>query len=226
MANINQMSGNGIMKTDPHVGEGRRPPKKDLDKEDFMTLFVAQMLSQNPTKPYDGNTMMQQMGQMSSLAATEDLQKTIHSLNYSLGKSGMLSASQLVGRKAHLVSDKSPLIKGEGLRGSALVPAKTEDIVITIKDAKGGIVKTIHKGTSEKGGPVDFDWDGKDANTNDLPEGIYTISATGKINGKQVDLKTAGCFNIESVAMNPMTADIIVNVSTGAFDIGQIVKVI
>lgn len=222
---INQAGGKYFNGTDPNAGK-ERVAKKELSKDDFIKIFLTQMKAQNPLKPYDSSVMLQQMGQLTSLTATEELQGTIRNLNSNIGSSKILSASQLVNRKVQVLSDKSPLVAGKGLQGSAIVPAQASSVVITIKDAKGNVVKTIDKGVSE-GGVLDFDWDGKGADGKELPADFYQISAKAKIGGKEIDLNTAGTFTVNSVAMNPATGTVFLNVDgLGGIDLNYIVKII
>lgn len=226
MTIINQAGGNMFNPTDPNVGQEKKVAKKELSKDDFLKIFLTQMKSQNPLKPYDSSAMLQQMGQLTALTATEELQGTIRHLNLTIGKSEILSASQLVNRKVQLLSDKSPLVSGQGLQGAVILPAKANDVTITITDSQGNIVKTIEKGVSEAG-VVDFDWDGKDASGRDLNPDFYQISAKGTIDGKKIDLATAGTYKVNSVAMNPSTGNVILNVDgMGGVDMRYIVKII
>lgn len=226
MTVINQAGGKFFTQTDPNVGQEKRVAKKELSKEDFLKIFLTQMKSQNPLKPYDSSAMLQQMGQLTALTATEELQGSIRHLNHTIGKSEILSASQLVNRKVQLISDKSPLVAKEGLDGSVIVPGKASSVVITIKDAKGNVVKTIEKGVSESG-VLDFHWDGKGADDKEMPADFYQISAKAKIDGKELDLNTAGTYKVNSVAMNPASGTVYLNVDgLGGVDMSYIIKII
>lgn len=204
----------------------RQGGKKDLSKDDFMTIFLTQMRMQSPLKPFDSAQMLQQMSMLTSLTSTEELQRTIQGLNLSIAKSQVMSASQLIGKRVQIPSGVSPLVAGHGLSGSVILPGDVSDVTITIKDESGKVVKTINKGKSGSG-VLDFDWDGKDADGNEMKADYYKISATATIDGKQVDLHTAGTFTIGSVAMNPETGAVIMNVDgLGGVDMGEIIKIL
>lgn len=204
----------------------RQGGKKDLSKDDFMTIFLKQMSMQDPMKPFDSSQMLQHMSMLTSLTSNEELQKTIQGLNLSIAKSQVMSASQLIGKKVQIPSGVSPLVEGQGLSGSVILPGSVSGVTITIKDKDGNVVKTIDKGASGAG-VLDFDWDGKDADGKELPADYYKISASATIDGKQVDLHTAGTFKIGSVAMNPETGAVILNVDgLGGVDMGEIIKIL
>lgn len=227
MPTINDSTGVGRSEHDINAEKNdRQGGKKELSKDDFMTIFLTQMRMQSPLKPYDSAQMLQQMGMLSSLTASEELQKTIHALGSNIARSQVMSASQLIGKKVHIPSGVSPLVKGEGVSGSVVVPAEATDVTITIKDKDGNVVKTISKGSSGRG-VLDFDWDGKDADGNELKPDFYKISAEATINGKKLGIHTAGTFKIESVAMNPANGAVILNVDgLGGVDMGEIIKIL
>lgn len=226
MTTINNSLGGADMSIDVDRTGDRQGGKKDLSKDDFMTIFLTQMRMQSPLKPYDSAQMLQQMSMLTSLTSTEELQRTIQGLNLSIAKSQVMSASQLIGKRVQIPSGVSPLVAGHGLSGSVILPGSVSNVTITIKDKDGKVVKTIEKGESGSG-VLDFDWDGKDADGNEMKADYYKISATATMDGKQVDLHTAGTFTIGSVAMNPETGAVIMNVDgLGGVDMGEIIKIL
>lgn len=221
MTQINNMYGSSPASPETQIGG-----KKELSKDDFIKIFLAQMKLQSPLKPYDSSAMLQQMSQLTALSATEELQNTIKNLNYNLGKSQAISASQLIGKNVQIPSEISPYVKGESLRGSVVLPNDASNIEISIKNSKGEVVQVLNKGNSSAG-VLDFAWDGKDADNNQLESDYYQISATATINGEKSRLMTAGTFKVESVALNPADNNVILNVDgLGGIDMSDIIKII
>ena len=54
---------------------------KQLGKQDFLKLLMAQLQNQDPMKPMDDSQMIAQMAQFSALEATQQLQQTIQQSN-------------------------------------------------------------------------------------------------------------------------------------------------
>src|SRR6266567_1558434 len=54
---------------------------KQLGKDDFLKLLLAQMQNKDPMKPMDDSQMIAQMAQFSALEATQQLQQTIQQNN-------------------------------------------------------------------------------------------------------------------------------------------------
>lgn len=176
-------------------------PRKELKQEDFMKLLLTQLKYQSPVKPYDSSEMLQQMSQMTTLTATQSLEKTIQQLNASLADSQIAQASQLVGRSVQIPSDVSLLEKNGTLSGSVMTRQAMDAITINIKDATGQIVKSIEL-TGVAAGMHNFSWDGKNGSGDMLPPGMYHISAAGRQHGKSVGLETSAITKVNSIALD------------------------
>jgi flagellar basal-body rod modification protein FlgD len=203
---------------------------KALSQEDFMKLFLAQMRTQSPLKPFDSGEMMQQMSQLTSLSATQELEKTIKMMNANLGRSQVVSATQLIGKRVAIASEKSPLVYNadgtpQGLDGSIVLPKASTGCKIEIKDSANKVVATLNLPASGSG-VQDFHWDGKGADGKPLPADFYTITANAKIDGQDQRVYTAGVFKINSVTMDRQTSAVILNVDgMGGMDMGDIIKI-
>lgn len=196
-----------------------------LTQDDFIKLLLTQMRLQTPQNPFDSNTMMQQMSQLTTLSATKEMENAVQSLNTNLGATQVLSASQLIGKKVQVPNEMSPLVANEGLFGSVVLPKDVENVTITIRDLNDKVVKTIELGSSEQG-VVDFSWDGMDANNNLSAPGFYKISAASLINGANVAIPTAGTFKVNSVALDKNGNGVILNLDgIGGINMKDLIKI-
>ena len=206
-------------------------PRNELAPDDFITLFLAQMRNQNPMKPTDSSAILQQMSEVSSISANKDMQKTLNGLaqnvNMALANSQVLQSTQMIGKHVQIASDSAPLIKDEGLSGSAIVPAAASKVQVKIKDAVGNVIKTIDCGAAASGGLVDFNWDGKGDDGKQYDPGFYTMNATATINGTTAAVHTAGAFKVNSVGLNQQSGGVILNVDgVGGTEMGDIIKIL
>jgi flagellar basal-body rod modification protein FlgD len=200
---------------------------KELSKDNFIKLFLTQLKMQSPLKPLQSSEMMQQMSQLTSLSATQELEKTIKSLNANLGKSQVLQASQLIGKKIQLLNNTSPLTPLDGLSGSIVLPSAAQDLTVMIKDKNENVVKTIKLGDVASNGLVDFKWDGKDEAGNLVQADFYKISATGNLNGQITQLPTAGTFKVNSVGLDNRTDGVILNLEgIGGVNMEDVIKIL
>jgi flagellar basal-body rod modification protein FlgD len=207
------------------MGE-RQVGRKQLSQDDFMRIFLKQMNSQSPLKPYDSAAMMQQMAEFTSLSASEDLKNTISKLNVNLNKSQAIAGSDLIGKQVSLLSDYSPLVKDQGLHGSVMLTQPATDVTVQIKDANNQVIKTVKLGSSGQG-VTDFSWDGVGDNNQVYQPDNYHISATATVDGKQVDVYTAGQYKVNSVTWNRSNGAVILNVDgIGGVDMDELVKIL
>lgn len=214
-------------KTPPTVING----KKQLNPDDFITLFTNQLTHQNPFKPADSSTLLQQMADISTITASKDTQKALANLQQdieqALGNSQFLNSSQLIGKRVEVSSGNSQLVANEGLYGSIVLPGAADNVKVTIKDQNNNVVKEILLDATSSAGTVDFNWDGKKADSTTASPDFYQISATAVVDGKEVKVPTLGAFKVKSVAANPQTRDVALNVEgLGGLDLKNIIKII
>jgi flagellar basal-body rod modification protein FlgD len=209
----------------------KKSAKNELSPDDFIKLFLAQMKNQNPAHPTDSSAILQQMSEISSMSASHDMQKTLSTLtdnvNIALANSQVLQSTQMIGKKVQVLSETSPLIAGEGLSGSAVIPSAVSDVKVMIKDSAGTVVKTLDLGAASSGGLVDFKWDGVGDDGKKFDPGYYSISAKATIDGKIASVQTAGSFKVGSVGLNQKTGGVVLNVDgLGGTDMGDIIKIL
>lgn len=216
ISNVSENIGTGI--TDQLKGN-------QLNQEGFMKLLLAQLRLQSPTSPFDSSTMMQQISQLTALSSTQSLEKTVKSLSENMGTSQILEASRLVGEQVQILSETCPLVSGEGLKGSVVVPKGVDKIEVTIRDSHDNIVKTLNLDALSDG-VLDFSWDGLDASNNPMAAGYYKVSATAMLDGKNAALPVAGTFKVNSVALDRNGKGVILNVDgLGGVSINDIIKI-
>lgn len=72
-----------------------------LSSEDFLKILVTQLQNQDPSKPMDGDQLLNQISQMRSLQANLELEKSLKSL--SLGQQ-LGSATSFIGKTVTAVT--------------------------------------------------------------------------------------------------------------------------
>lgn len=230
MTTVNSLTNNGSTSAPGAI----TPSMKAMTPDDFMHLFLAQLTHQDPMKPADSSTMLQQMTDISSIQATASLQTSLKdfetSMNATMSNAELMNATQLVGRNVLVASSISPLVAGKGLQGSIAAPAGSSSITVTIKDSTGQTVDTINLGNTTGGGLMDFSWDGTLRNPDGSSAGTaqpgnYNISAVANVGGKVQTLQTAGAFGVKSVAVDPQSNDLIFNLDVlGGAKMSDIIK--
>lgn len=185
----------GIQKKQPEKGVN-----KELGKDAFLTLMVAQLKNQNPLEPMENSEFVAQLAQFSSVEGIQKLNETVGSMATSFQSSQALQASSLVGRWVKIPTDVA--YKGaEGqIAGTVAVPASTSNLQLNIYDKSGELVWSEDLG-SQKAGDVSFVWDGVTTSGEVLPAGAYKFEAIAGVNGKPVQLETYLSANVNSVTL-------------------------
>jgi len=172
--------------------------KTSLSTDDFMTLLLAELKYQDPTKPTDTEQILTQTSQLASLESTDKTNSTLADLTKSLASSQQFSTISAIGKMADIGSDAITSKKGDSATFELYFPEDVDSGTINIKDTNGAVVQTIDLGNQDKG--VDqFTWDGTTHSGKDAEDGIYHIDANyTDING---DDKTTslGKYPIASV---------------------------
>lgn len=83
---------------------------QDLDVDKFLKLMLAELQNQDPLEPMDNAQMMQQIGEIRSIAATDKLSTTLSGVQ--LGQA-LASASSLLGKTITGLSDDNAQVNGK-----------------------------------------------------------------------------------------------------------------
>jgi flagellar basal-body rod modification protein FlgD len=179
----------------------------ELGQAAFLELMITQMNNQNPLSPQDNSEFVAQLAQFSSVEGLERLNNSFNSFM----SNNALQASSLVGRSVSVESERSTLVNGGIIAGSAEVLYPTNNLKISIYDELGALVHTIPVGEVPKGDMV-FRWDGQNIEINGelldweagedaATAGEYRFEITADQNGKNEALKTSLSANVNSVTI-------------------------
>lgn len=175
---------------------------KELDKNAFLELMVAQLNNQDPLNPQENGEFIAQLAQFSSVEGIENLNNTVEVMSTSLQSSQALQASALVGRTVHVLSDKSYLAPEGAISGTIKLDRSTTNLTLNIANNAGVLIDQVDMG-SQVAGDIRFAWNGKDANGVPYPAGEYLFTAEANISGAPEQIDIALSANVDSVSINP-----------------------
>jgi len=184
-----------------------------LGGTDFLTLMLAQLKNQDPTSPVDSNTFLTQLAQLSQVQGITQLNTSFSTLSNSLSSSQALQASSLLGHQALVNSTTANLAANGTVTGAVNVPQTTSQVLLSVKDSTGVLVRQINLG-AQPTGLASFSWDGKMGNGAQAAAGTYTLSAqyAGAVSGGTA-ATTLVNGTVESVSMGAGSTGLTVNVS-------------
>ncbi|WP_339079539.1 flagellar hook assembly protein FlgD [Pseudomonas sp. TMP9] len=174
--------------------------KKELGKNEFLNLLVAQLNNQNPLEPQSNGEFIAQLAQFSQVEGIEKLNTSMGSLVTGYQSSQALQASSLVGRKVIVPGDKAVVDTSESFKASLILPTSSSNVAVNIYDKSGAAVSRINLG-EQAAGNVSFIWDGKDASGNLLPPGTYKFEAQASYAEGTKGLYTLLPANVDSVTL-------------------------
>ena len=196
-----------------------------LTQEDFLSLLTTQLAYQDPTKPVDNAQMVSQMAQISTVDGITSLNSSVSNLSTVVTSSQALMASSLVGQKVLLPSSTGYITSGAGMSGVVATGEGASDLTISIKNSSGAVVYQTNV-SGEQAGNVPFNWDGKDSKGNALPEGKYTVSATGLVDGKSQALSGLVYGKVNSVTLGSSSTSTALNINgLGSIELSNILEV-
>ena len=175
----------------------------DMGSDDFLTLMIAQMKNQDPTKPMDQMAFMSQLAQFGTLSGVQELNGSFGDLSTSLTGAQAVQASSLVGRSVAMDTQSASLAPvGRNEAGDTIhilsatvdMGRQSEGGVFEVRDGSG---RLVFSGQLPAGsGNVPVVWDGAAADGSQLPPGEYSISAQVERGG---DLRPAPVYGHDTV---------------------------
>lgn len=171
-----------------------------LDKDAFLQLLVTQLTLQDPTNPFDDKELTAQLAQFSSLESLNNINESVNSILDTLDNNSILSAVKFL--DTYVVAPGNEISKQDEniTKIEYQLQDKSVKTYVNIFDESGNIVNTIDLG-AKLPGTYTFQWDGKDFNGNDLPDGIYNVrfGAEGE-NGEPILISTKASGKVVGVS--------------------------
>lgn len=83
---------------------------KDLDINQFLQLMVSELTHQDPLNPMDNTQLVQQIGELRSIAASDQLTTTLQSVQT---QQSLTTASSLIGKQVTALNSSNENISGK-----------------------------------------------------------------------------------------------------------------
>jgi len=169
-----------------------------LSKDAFLKLLVAQLQHQDPTNTQDPNQMVAQMATFSSLEAQQNTNTLLASIQTQNAALYQAQSADLIGKKIQITSSNVALSGGAASIGVNM--GADGNATLTIKNANGQVVRTLGPGALAAGDST-LNWNGKDENGVQLPDGNYTVAISAKTaNGAAITASTTTSAVVTAVS--------------------------
>ena len=202
-ANINNTGSSAVS-----ASGTKKTATKDLDKNAFLSLLVAQLKNQDPTASSDPNAMVQQMTSFSSLEQMQNMNTSLTSIQNQNSAIFQAQSANLIGKQVQVTSSTLDLKDGSSNVGITLA-ASAASVSLKILDAGGNVVATLNQGSQAAGDHM-ISWNGKDASGNQLPNGTYSVAVSALDSaGANVTATTSASMRVDSVYFNDGTITVL-----------------
>jgi len=151
-------------------------PKKELGKEDFLTLLVEQLKHQDPLNPMESTEFTAQLAQFSSLEQLFGMNENLGGIREVLSNQNKENLLELIGKTVK-ADDNTILIKDGNAASGSYVLEDAADVAISVYDGNGIEIRSLYPGRQDAG-EYDVTWDGKDNSGEMVEDGIYTFEIT------------------------------------------------
>lgn len=206
--------------------EKKEGPKgeKDLGRDEFLKLLIAQLENQDPTNPQENGEFVAQLAQFSQLEETQKMGGSFEEFASAFQSTKHLQATSLVGRPVHVESDHTAL----GESGAVSVLADFEGAVqsasLMVYNEGGEIVDSFELGQQPEG-QQEFIWTGTDADDERFPPGDYyfEVSASGGKEASSVPIYLSA--NVNSVTIEKGGALTLNLASIGKVSMDDIIQI-
>jgi flagellar basal-body rod modification protein FlgD len=187
---------NGTSSTSSTGSTGGTSPA-DLQNT-FLQLLVAQLKNQDPTNPMDSSQMTSQLAQISTVQGISQLNTSLTSLSTQLAAGQQSQAALLIGSTVLAPGNSISVASGKAGAFGVQLASAVSDLQVVVKNSAGTIVNTIDLG-KQSAGTIPVGWTPTDTAGNALPDGNYTITAGGTINGQQATATTLTGATVQGV---------------------------
>ncbi len=144
----------------------------ELDRQDFMTLFITQLQYQDPMKPMDSYEMASQMAQFSNMEATMKVADNMEKLlNYQISQNN-LQLLNLIGKSVQAIGDQIGVVNGTANPTEFTLANATDRCFVNVYDAAGHLVDIETLGY-QASGLRQFAWDAKNTKGEIVKDGAY-----------------------------------------------------
>ena len=212
------MSTTAIQGTDPNAAAAAAattaaglPANQTIDKQQFLTLFLAQLKNQDPLSPLQPDQLTAQLAQFSSLEQLTGINSRLDTLagNFKQDSTGALIA--LMGKQVSFDGSQIGLKAGKASEIKYTLTSSAEKVTATIHNSSGQLVRTLDLG-GNPAGEHSFKWDGLGGNGATLPDGTYKveISVPGKGNEPATPLSLTATDTVDGVDMSGDTPMLLV----------------
>ena len=195
--------------------------KKELDREDFMKLFITQLQHQDPLEPLESYEMASQLAQFSSMEATLKVSDNLEKLLDFQRSQNNLQLLSLIDRDITAFGNRIAVENGSASATEFRIERETDFCIVEIYNEEGRLVTAKNLGKLLPGAHH-VGWDGKDDSGTTVADGVYTYRVDALApTGEQLTVEhyTGGRVSAVEFANGKATVTVAGHIELGVGDI-------
>ncbi len=199
----------------------------DMDKDDFLKLFVEQLKNQDPMNPMDNYEVAAQLAQYSSLEQLVNLNSSFENFMKQSAQNAYFQGISLIGKEVDYVGDKFTFDpeKDDTLKIKFKLDSPSRKVNVNIYDENGNFVRNVILDDAESG-ENSVEWDGFNTQGNKASKGIYKYDIVAyNDEGEEVSYTPYGHGIINSITYDKDNSETNFKVNGETIDISNIVNV-
>lgn len=197
--------------------------RQSFGQDEFLKMMLVQLKNQDPLKPLDPAQFLGQLAQFSTVTGIQAMQRSLASLNATLGSASLMEGASLVGRDVLSSASTGRLGPAGGLGGAVVAPPGASAVQVAVRDLSGALVRRFEVPAST--GLVDFRWDGIDQSGQRAAPGLYAIEAIGIVGGSGKSLEVLLEQRVNSVTIDGTAGGLVLNTSGGPVPLDRVRRV-
>ncbi|MBC7458702.1 MAG: flagellar biosynthesis protein FlgD, partial [Bdellovibrionaceae bacterium] len=164
---------------------------KDMDKDAFFKLMMAQLKNQDPTNPLKNHEMAAQLAQFSTLEQMSNMNTTLKEMKAGNKPIEEFQALNMIGKK--VAGDSSKVTRNDTDKEHEFtfkLPQDAKATEIKVMNAKGDVIREF-KFNELKSGENKVTWNGETEDGRKAPAGQYFFQTEATaLNGQKLQVKT------------------------------------
>ncbi len=175
---------------DPKAATAQTVGNRDLGKNEFLQLLVAQLEAQDPLSPMDAQDFSAQLAQFSTLEQITNVNSTLQEIKGFESALSNTASLNLIGKQIDSPGDTFQHQSGQSRSLNYTLDADATQVEIGIFDATGKEVTTLAL-APQSAGANRFTWNGLDNDGLPVESGLYGFSVRAQNSeGNSVTAKT------------------------------------
>lgn len=168
------------------LGQTTTGEKGAVNKDDFLTLLMAQLQYQDPLNPMEGTEFTSQLAQFSSLEQLTTINENLECLQLYQASLNNAQAVDFIGKTVRALGDAVAVTDGIAPDLQFDLAGDAAQVYVSIYDSGNHLVKTIPCGALTEG-LQRIEWDGTNGAGDQVADGMYRLEVAAEdANGNAV----------------------------------------